>query len=452
LGNSSISLPPGDYQLRARKGPEYHPQERQIHVNEGEAIALTVKMTRWINMPEQGWYSADGHLHITRPLRELNPFLSKWMQGEDIHVANLLQWGLVNRFHNARQYAFGDDGLYREGDYILATGQENPRTHFRGHAIIYGGKTPINFPEAYLIYQLFFEEAERQGALKGYAHFGISEGALYGLPIDLPGRLLNFVEVLQLEHGNYDVWYDILNLGFRMAPTAGTDYPCTSGNLPGRERFYTRVEGPLTYAGWMEGLRKGRTFVTNGPMLEFRINSKGIGDEVLLEKPGSVTLEGRVRFHPSRDVVAHLEVVVNGVSVKSFPQMANAEEISFQVPYDLAETSWVALRATGRKVDEPPTTFRDFYNLTAEAHTAPIYVTIQGTPALQAQPRAKPLARRWLARLDDLEMRLAEDQIDHLAGHTGSSDDVGEEDLHHNRAALLQAIHSARKYFTALAG
>jgi hypothetical protein len=320
-GNSEVSLPPGDYTLRLRKGPEYELQERQLHITAGEITTFTAKMSRWISLPEQGWYSADDHLHIARPVKELNPFISKWMQAEDVHVGNLLQWGLASGFHNTLQYAFGESGVYREGDYLLATGQENPRTHFLGHTIILGGHTPINEPQVYLIYQRFWEEAEKQRALKGYPHFGKLQGAEYGLAIDLRARLLNFLEVLQFEHGEYDVWYDILNLGFRMTPTAGTDYPCF-GSLPGRERFYTKVEGPLTYDSWLAGVRAGKTFVTNGPILDFRINGKEIGDEVLLKKPGSVAVEGRARFDPRRDIVERLELIVNGEPVKSFPRKA----------------------------------------------------------------------------------------------------------------------------------
>jgi hypothetical protein len=449
VGKSVISLPPGDYQLRLRKGPEYRLQERQIRIQPGENTNLTVKMSRWINMPEQGWYSADDHLHIARPVKDLNPFISKWMQAEDIHVANLLEWGLQRRFHNALQYAFGQDGLYREGDYIVATGQENPRTHFRGHTIILGGKTAINFPEAYVIYQLFWEEAERQGALKGYAHFGIYGGAQYGLSIDLPGHLLNFLEVLQFEQGNYDIWYDILNLGFRMTPTAGTDFPCGDASVPGRERFYTKVDGPLVYQAWLEGVRKGRTFVTNGPILEFRVNGKEIGDEFVLKKPGPVLLEGRARFDPERDVVNRLEVIVNGEPVGSFPRQGDSQEIRFQLPYEIRETSWIALRATGTKMDEVGR-HPSLWGPTSLAHTAPIYVTIQGGPPLSAQPRAKALARKWLARLEDLEMRLAEDQIQYLADPPNQSDGVDAENLRRNRTALLQAIQAAKRYFTEL--
>ena len=50
-----------------------------------------------------------------------------------------------------------------------------PRTHFRSHAITLGARSPIHFPQNYLIYRLFFEEARRQGAPSGYAHFGNDE-------------------------------------------------------------------------------------------------------------------------------------------------------------------------------------------------------------------------------------------------------------------------------------
>ena len=183
-----------------------------------------MQLQRWVNMPQEGWFSADDHLHISRPLKELDPLLSKWMQAEDIHVANLLQFGIWNRFVASPQYAHGSAGVYREGNYILASGQENPRTHFLGHGIILGQKRPIHFPDGYVIYRNFWEEARRQQALAGFAHWGTGSGAQTGLAVDLPHQLLDFLEVLEAHDAHYDVWYDILNSGFRLIPTAGTDY------------------------------------------------------------------------------------------------------------------------------------------------------------------------------------------------------------------------------------
>jgi hypothetical protein len=351
------------------------------------------------------------------------------------------------------QYDFGEAGNYREGDYLLAAGQENPRTYFHGHAIILGGKKPINFPEAYVIYPLFWEEAERQGALQGYAHFARSLGPEYGLALDLPGKLINFIEVLQFEHGIYDGWYDTLSMGFRVTPTAGTDYPCNDNGIPGRERFYTQVAGPLTYESWLDGVQKGRTFVTNGPMLDFHLNGKGIGDEVLLKKPGTAILEGRVRFDSNRDDVDRLEVIVNGAPVKSFPRGTHPGEISFRLPYEFTSTSWVALKARGMKRDEAVGLHPPFFvgEPTSQAHTAAIYVTIQGAPPLSAQPAAKLLARKWLAKLENLEASLGEDQIQQLVAPGYRGGEVELAALRKNREELLKEIQRAKRYFAEMA-
>ena len=132
-GNSTIpSLPAGAYRLKIHKGPEFLVEERELRIVPGERLRLVVELSRWIDPRSQGWFSSDGHLHIARPVDGLNPILSKWMQAEDVHVANLLQWGNSRVAHNTLQYAFGKAGLYRESDYLLAANQENPRTYFRG--------------------------------------------------------------------------------------------------------------------------------------------------------------------------------------------------------------------------------------------------------------------------------------------------------------------------------
>ena len=231
VGRSEISLPPGTYKFKVFKGIEYKIQAGEIDIRPGEATQRTVNMSRWINMPDQGWYSADDHIHITRPFKELDPFISKMMQAEDIHVANLLQMGLSKRFNIAVQYAHGPESIYQDKNYILATGQENPRTHLRGHSIILGARSAIHFPENYLIYRLFFEEARRQGALSGYAHFGNDVDGEFGLGIDLPHGLLSFLEVLQWNRGIYNFWYEVLNAGFHM--TRATIKRC--GNSIGGE-------------------------------------------------------------------------------------------------------------------------------------------------------------------------------------------------------------------------
>jgi hypothetical protein len=452
-GSCRVSIPAGTYRVRVFKGLEYHVPTERVHVKAGETARMVVKLKRWINLPRQGWYSGESHLHIPRPFKEVNPYVTKWMQAEDIHVANLLQWGNSKHFYNTVQYAHGPEGLYHEGDYWLASGQENPRTHFLGHTVTYGARAEINFPDTYVIYQRFWEESRRQKALSGWVHFAMVSGGQNGIAIDLLDGLVSFIEVLSFDSSYYEVWYDALNLGQRVTPIAGTDFAC-GPYVPGRERFYTRVEGKLNYDAWLEGVRRGRTFVTNGPILEVSVNGKGLGEEVILKKRGPVRIDARVRWDPVRDEVERLELVANGEVVRSLPRQERAGQITAQFDYEVPETSWLAVRVSGKKLLEgksPYTPKQQFYHHVSPlaAHSAAIYVTVENTPGLSAQSRAKLVATAWLNRLDELEKRLAEEKI--ARWPTGNLDGVDADYLSKNRSALLERIASAKKRFRELA-
>jgi hypothetical protein len=452
-GNSRISLPAGAYALKVTKGIEYSVQTQDVRIQAGETVELTVMLSRWINMPREEWYSADDHIHISRPFKELDPLISKWMQAEDLHVANILQWGNSKRFHNTMQYSHGPAGIYQEGDYILSPGQENPRTHFLGHAIILGAQRPINFPDWYLVYKLFFDEARKQGALSGFGH----RGRDFEHGLELAHGLMNFMEVVDYyEHKNdlYRFWYDCLNAGFRLTPTAGTDWTggwswSSPNSVPGSTRFYTQVEGRLTYPAWLKGVRSGRTFLTNGPILEFRVDGKGVGEELSLKSPGRVVVEGRVRFDPARDAVERLEVIQNGEVIQSFPRAREAAEIHCKLQHEVKEASWLALRSTGTRPGEQTAWLPPIGEPRPSlAHSAPIYVSLKHSPEMGAHPRAKALARMWLERLKALENRLADDELAARAG----TNIIDADYFRKNRPALINAIQEAKEYFTDRAG
>lgn len=448
-GLSHLKLPPGVYRIKVRKGPEYRVHAQEVRLKAGQPLQASARLDRWIDMPSEGWYSADAHLHIPRPYKKLNASICKWMQAEDIHVANLLEWGNTRRFHNARQYAHGPDGLYNEGDYWLASGQENPRTWLLGHTMTLGASRPINYPDQYLIYKNFWEESKRQQALSGYCHYGIMLGGQNGLAIDLLDELLTFIEVMQFNRANYSLWYEALNLGVRLAPVAGTDYPC-GPVLPGRERFFTQVDGPLTHARWLDGIRRGRTFVSNGPMLRFSVNGKGLSQEVSLPEAGRVRLEGSVRFDPGRDQVERLELVENGEVRRTWKPTDKGGEIRFDMMHQVDQTCWLALRAVGKKVDEA------LYPRLPEpspslAHTAAIYITVHGTPKLAEQRRAKLIAKAWKERLDALESRLSDAELPKLAHWPATADGIDLPHLKKNRDVLIQRIQTAKKRLAELA-
>ena len=402
-GVSHFSVPAGTFTLRVFKGPEYRVYEDAFTLVEGDDVVKTAELTRWVNMPLQGWHSSDGHLHIPRIVSEMNDVASKWMRAEDIHVPNFLQMGSLERFFNSPQYAFGPDGEHEEAGTIIVSGQEQPRSFHFGHAIVLGGMTAINFPGNYHLFSLFFQEAENQGAVAGYAHWGYNDfpethGLIKDLGINSPVRIL---EVGQDRWLHYKPWYDALNLGFRVTPTAGTDYPCIA-SIPGRERFYTKVNGSLSIASWLEGIRQGRTFVTSGPMLTLSVNGADIGGEVFLDAAGTVDIQATVRWDAAQDDIRALELVKNGEVVMTFPRREE-ESIAFEIPdFRVDATSWLAVSAIGSKVGE---------NNDSGGHTGAIYVTIHGAPGLREQITARRQAWLWLQQLGDLKKRWGPDQI-----------------------------------------
>ena len=124
------------------------------------------------------------------------------------------------------QYAYGDDGAYRDGELLLLAGQEHPRTHFLGHTITLGASKPRHDPARYLIYRLLWEKNDAEGALNGFAHAYAPNGMMIavhdGMAVVAPHDLLHFMEVLQFNRSGYEAWYELLALGLRVTPTAGS--------------------------------------------------------------------------------------------------------------------------------------------------------------------------------------------------------------------------------------
>ena len=321
-----------------------------------------------------------------------------------------------------------------------------------GHTITLGAEEPIYDPDRYLLYRLAWQQAVDQGALNGYAHFGASirqGGPDPGLPLLAPHNLMHFMEVLQFNVGNYDTWYDMLNLGFRIAPTAGTDYPCGVGSiLPGQERFYTKVDGPFTYKNWLAGVRAGRTFVTTGPMLEFTINGQDIGGEVVLDKAGEVRIKGFIQDPiDNKDNwgrLLELELIENGQVVRRFPRIDDSGTFHFDIRYKVKKTSWLALRTSRSETVFPS------WAPNSMAHSAPIYVTLENTPAIETHSHAQAIAKDWLASLESLEHRLSKDNFKYLLKTRYAGDPVPPELLSNNRSGLLEEIKTAKAYFESI--
>jgi hypothetical protein len=378
-GKFEVELDPGTYSVSLSKGYEYLTQQREISIGVGKGVSTTFKLERWIDMPKRGWYSADDHIHIRRSPRE-NPLILRWIAAEDIHVGALLQMGDFWTTYFA-QYAWGRDGVYHEGNRILTSGQEEPRTHEVGHTISLAADDFVRFRDEYYLYDNVFERVHELGGLTGYAHQGMSFHGYRGMTLDILQENVDFLELLQFcvdggplltEH-----YYFFLDLGFELTATAGSDFPwCGKGprfgvagakwNAQiGDARFYTFIPDEFSFEQWKENFKAGHTFVSSGPIIDLKINGKVPGNQLQLNKGDEITISAEAFGHPEQIPLRSLEIighstVLNRISFDDPNQ--SASQLSIQMNFKPDYGIWIAARCSAGPAQV--------------AHTTPVYITI----------------------------------------------------------------------------
>ena len=159
------------------------------------------------------------------------------------------------------------------------------------------------------------ERTNAQGGTTSYAHpFDRIDPAYAakGLPMDVALGRINAIDVMSSYYQeNVVLWYHVLNCGFRIPGAAGTD--CMLNRVrhgpPGWGRVYVHLPDGLYYEKWVSGLKAGRSFVSNGPMIEFTLGGGAIGDTLTLDQPAKVRVQGRA---DAQFPLQLLELIHNG--------------------------------------------------------------------------------------------------------------------------------------------
>ena len=366
-GSYEARVPAGTYELVVTRGIEYRVHHGEIEILPDQTSTVPVALERYADQPARGWYSGDAHIHIQRDaVRDDNI----WAQvaAEDVHVANLLQMGNMAGTHFG-QPAWGAAGRFERDGHALVSGQEDPRTVHRGHTIHHNLQRPLHLgPESYFLYHRVFEESRGQGGVSGYAHHAELFNGRRGMALDVPFGLVDFVEILQRGRLPTDLWYGFLNLGYKLLPAAGSDFPYM--DLPGVVRSYAKIDGPFSVDAWFDAFRAGRLYVTNGPLLEVTADGRMPGAELHVEPGAAVEVAAEASLNPDLDRLDRLELVVHG-EVVATERAGGRDRVRLRTTLTAERSQWLAVRAFGER-QEPG-------NVTV-AHSAPIYVIVEGRP------------------------------------------------------------------------
>jgi hypothetical protein len=446
-GASEVTVPAGPITVEAIRGLEYRPVRRALEVPAGGSRAVRLALERIADPPARGWWSGDLHVHMNYggAYRNTPERLAFMARAEDLHLIENLVVNKEQRIPDIEYFADGPAAPWTRGALIVH-GQEF-HTSFWGHSALLGLRDHLVMPDyaAYVntaaasLYPhnpAVFDMARAQGGIAGYVHpFDAvpdpeTDARLtHDLPVGAALGRMDYFEVVGFsDHlATATVWYRLLNCGFRIPAGAGTDAMANYASLRGPvgvDRVYVKTGARPDHAAWIAGIRAGRTFATNGPLLEFTLDGREPGSEIRLPAGG-----GEVRARAvlrSIVPVERFEIVANGEVVLSLPVGGDGTSADHTRSLPVTRSGWYTLRAWRERPHHP---VLDIYPF---ATTSPIYVTVGGAPT-RSQADARYFLR-WIDRLEEA---------------AGAHADWNTEE---EKAAVMKDLAAARAVFQERAG
>jgi TolB protein len=404
-GEAYIDVPAGSVNVDILHGFERRFERHKLVLQAGQSTDLQVNLDqgKWSVPDAAHWVSADVHVHMNYggEYRNTPAHLAMQAQAEDLNIVNSLLVNKEQRFpdiaYNGRQL----DPASKPGALIVH-GQEY-HTSYWGHlglldisgGVILPGYVGYPNTAASSLYPMNADVADiahSRGALVGYVHpfddypepvAKPGEPLTSELPVDVALGKVDYMEILGFSdhRATAHVWYQLLNLGFRIPAAGGTDAMADFSSLRGpvgMNRVYARVSGvDLDPQQWMAALKAGRSFATNGPLLGFTLGGAEIGDDLKFDgAQRDVKFSVRLR---SIVAVDHLELVCNGRVIRSFiAAHRSLDHGEFTGAVALKDSGWCIARASTEAGRYP---VLDTY---AYATTSPIYVSVAGRKAHSA--------------------------------------------------------------------
>jgi hypothetical protein len=432
-----FQLPRGQYKLEVAHGKEYFSATIPVDiVDQGREV--NVELRRFVDMAALGWYSGDTHLH------------REWSEMPNVALAEDLNftfpityWVTVTTAAPDRESRVNLPGGFDktatqplrigESHYVFPVNTEyeifrvGEQNHTLGAFVGIAHRRPLSAtaPPVVPIAERIHGEGGLIDLEKHSWPWSISivplvKPDLYELAnnhcwqteFGFPQWTLEAVgEYMQLERNDagltewgwidfgFQTYYALLNCGFKIAPTAGS----AAGVHPvpaGFGRVYVEVPGTLTPDGWLQALRKGRSFVTTGPLMRSRLNGEPAGQLSEL-KPND---NGLYRTMVTGEIdsvfpIERLEIIHNGKIVQRLDRLETRQSSlgdhvvchsTFAATVEVRDSGWIAVRAFERHPQGRP----------RFAHSAPWYFSIPGRELLPSATEIDYLTQRCRSELE----------------------------------------------------
>jgi len=365
-----VEVPVGTYLVYASRGPEYTIDQKVIEVVKEENREQVFMVDHVVDTP--GLISLDPHMHTQRSDGSASiPERIKSAVAEGVEIA-------VASDHNTIT------------DYSGALKKLNLANEL---AVILGCEVTTPDVIHFNTYPMEFRPAEE-------GHGAINSAAEEASPLFLASRQKNPASILQVNHPragslgyfnnfyldqesastalssfdpNFDLlevlngpyfyssnqvaiedWFHLLNRGYFFPLVGSSDAHGLDKGETGYARTYVFYDGEngsrLDRAALIQALKKGRSFATNGPIVEFKVNGQSASGDLIQARGGKVDIRINVRSAPWV-AVDEVRIILNGERKVIFPVSAEesvvtkfAEDISLI----LKEDSYICVEVLGK--------------------------------------------------------------------------------------------------------
>jgi hypothetical protein len=387
-----FDLPPGNYTIRAISGLETEESQHEADLRGTKGSKISIPLRRIANPAGDRYRAGNTHLHLMKVSRETaDRYLREVPASDrlDLLFLSYLERAEADRDYISNRYTAADLArLTKESKVLFGNGEEH-RHNFTAQGEGFGHVMLLNLRQLIqpasigpgimltghdgLPLQRGIDAARRDGATAIWCH---NEWGVEALPNWITGR----IDAQNIFDGGIrssykDSFYRYLNAGLSVSFSTGTDW-----FMYDFSRVYVRVEGgELTPARWLKELAAGRSFITNGPLLDLRVSNRSPGDTLKLEGPEKVEIvargAGRVDFE-------RVEVIHNGKIIATAPtkRAGGHHEAELKMTLAVDEPCWLALRTPPPSVPDDPelkkSTPLNEFGRELFAHTSSVYVTV----------------------------------------------------------------------------
>lgn len=341
-GNFEFKLQEGKYKIILSHGFEFKPYILEVDTLSFRQTPEVMKITleRICNMKELGWVSGDSHLHSKfSDGKQFFPELVRAARSEGLNWLCPTEHndGAIKCYQHLYKHKF-----YSGDDFITFLGEEvgpNALGWGYGHfnAIGIEGFVPGYYPNKFNAREIINATHKYKGLVlinhpfDDIAPKNTSGSYFWCLEnTDIPQELgFDGMEGFDSEEA-LRYWYKLLDEGRKLFLIGNTDSHDVYGTPLGSKRTYIYLgENKLSKENILSSLKSMKAFCTSGPLLQFTVNGKMLGEELIIKKGEKINISLNIK---SIFELRKYQIIKNGFPSYEKEISGNSYQENFSLP------------------------------------------------------------------------------------------------------------------------